>query len=76
MFELTDTQHVIMSLILHLIGINFGIWCWYLFPKNPHRQINRCANRVEVKLNNNLESRNLITLNPLSKEAINNRYQG
>ncbi|CEF60108.1 Hypothetical protein SRAE_X000184800 [Strongyloides ratti] len=76
MFGMTDNQQVIMSLILHLIGINFGIWCWYLFPKNPYRHVNRSAESIMVKLNDISEHKNLISLNPSQKDITNNRYQG
>uniref|UniRef100_A0A0K0EM95 Transcriptional regulator n=1 Tax=Strongyloides stercoralis TaxID=6248 RepID=A0A0K0EM95_STRER len=76
MFDMTDNQQVIMSLILHIIGINFGIWCWYLFPKNPYRNINRSATSIMVKLNDSSEYESLIPLNSLQKDISNNRYHG
>uniref|UniRef100_A0A0N4ZC77 Transcriptional regulator n=1 Tax=Parastrongyloides trichosuri TaxID=131310 RepID=A0A0N4ZC77_PARTI len=77
MFDLTDTQHVIMSLILHFVGINFGIWCWYLFPKNPHRQVNRNANRIVVEaIKKNKNDEEELLIESPSKDLFYNRYQG
>ncbi|VDN51316.1 unnamed protein product [Dracunculus medinensis] len=34
MFSPSETQHMILSISLHLIGVLCSFWIWYLFPKN------------------------------------------
>ncbi|KAH7697825.1 hypothetical protein AAVH_35088, partial [Aphelenchoides avenae] len=37
----STTFHVLLSLFLHVTGVCTGLWIWYLFPKNPVKNVTR-----------------------------------
>jgi len=40
--------HLALSVALHAIGICMGLWIWYIFPKNPDKNVTRMAVRVRT----------------------------
>ncbi|CAI4233358.1 unnamed protein product [Auanema sp. JU1783] len=39
--ELTTVQHIVLSVVLHALGMGAGIFVWHLFPRNPTRSITK-----------------------------------
>ncbi|CAJ0606105.1 unnamed protein product [Cylicocyclus nassatus] len=51
-FTLTYTEHLLLSIFLHICGISFGLFWWRLFPKNPVRYITKLPNEISLMVEN------------------------
>jgi len=46
----SNTFHLVLSILLHIVGICTGLWIWYLFPKDVRqRMCNSASDPLHVQ---------------------------
>ncbi|WKX93618.1 hypothetical protein Q1695_011130 [Nippostrongylus brasiliensis] len=50
--SLSPATHLLISFVLHVIGISLSMFIWHLFPKNPTRYITKLPNELSLIVEN------------------------